>query len=70
MLSRHKDRDEAIASGKAASRTITEEGQSISMITGNVSDDGVATRTIQFLSFGNENEKIAGIRKVVPAIVA
>jgi len=48
VLSRHKDRDEAIASGKAASRNITEEGQSNSMITGNVSNDGVATRTIQF----------------------
>lgn len=48
VLSRHKDKDEAIVAGKAASRTITEEGQSISMISGNVSDDGVATGPIQF----------------------
>lgn len=48
VLSRHKDKDEAIAAGEAAAKTITEEGRSISMISGNVSDAGVATGPIQF----------------------
>ena len=43
VLSRHKDKDEALAAGKAASKTITTEGQSISMISGNISDDGELT---------------------------
>ena len=43
VLSRHKDKDEALAAGKAASKTITNEGQSISMISGNISDDGELT---------------------------
>lgn len=48
VLSRHKDKDEAIAAGKAAAKAIIEEGQSISMISGNVSDDGAAAGPIQF----------------------
>lgn len=48
VLSRHKNKEEALAAGKAASETITEKGQSISMISGNISDDGVATGPILF----------------------
>ena len=43
VLSRHKDKDKALAAGKAVSKNITKEGQSISLISGNVSDDGVLT---------------------------
>ena len=51
VLSRHKDKEEAMAAGKAATKTITEEGQSISMISGNVSDDGVVAGPILFYAF-------------------
>ena len=47
VLSRHKDKDEAIAAGKAASEAITEKEQSISMISGDVSDEGETTGPIR-----------------------
>lgn len=51
VLSRHKNKEEAMAAGKVAAKTITEEGQSISMISGNVSDDGAAAGPILFYAF-------------------
>ena len=48
VLSRHKKKEEALAAGKAASKSITKKGQSISMISGNISDDGEITGAFRF----------------------
>ena len=48
VLSRHRDKNEALAAGKEASKNITEKGQWITMISGNISDDGVITGPMLF----------------------
>ena len=48
VLSRHKDKEEALAAGKAASKNISGEEEWISMISGNVSDDGTITGPFRF----------------------
>ena len=48
VLSRHKNKEEALAAGNAASKSITQKGQSISMISGNISDDGEITGAFLF----------------------
>ena len=48
VLSRHKNKEEALSAGKAASMSITKKEESIIMISGNISDDGIITGPIQY----------------------
>lgn len=48
VLSRHADKEEALAAGKAAEKNLTKGGQYISMISGNISDDGEITGAYRF----------------------
>ena len=48
MTGRRYISEEALAAGKAASENISDEEASISMISGNLSDDGTITGSIRF----------------------